>query len=106
MLLGRALLESGRATEAEAHFHACLVPKRKKRQILLDKDSMRVSMILLAEALVRQGRNEEALALVDGMEGFSFSSYAGDWTEYCHSLQEEIGKYERIYTSTLLDVVR
>jgi len=97
MLLGQRLLESGQVAEAEAYFRACLVPRGKERQILFDEDSMRVSMVLLAEALVRQGRKEEALAVVENMEGFS--SYRGDWTEYCHSLQEEISKYSHGYTT-------
>lgn len=87
LLLGQALLQSGRAAEAEAHFRACLNLRRKNRQILFGERFMMVSTIFLAEALVRQDQTEEALALVEDMEGWS--SYAGDWTEYCHSLQQE-----------------
>ena len=95
VLLGQALLESGRAAEAEAHFCACLVPGRKNPQILFGEDFVMMSTIFLAEALVRQGQTEEALALVEGMEGFS--SYVGDWTEYCHNLLEEIREYRETY---------
>jgi len=79
-LRGPTMLISGRAAEAEAHFRECIEePGPRGHPILLDEDCTLTSTALRAEAFAIQGRNEEALALVEGMKGWS--SYAGDWTE-------------------------
>lgn len=94
VLLGYALLKSGRAADAEAHFRECLEkPGRKGHISLLDEDSTGTSIISLAEALAIQGRTEEALGCANSI---AYSSYTGDWAEYCHSLQEEVRCYESV----------
>lgn len=48
-----------------------------------------------AEALLMQGRKEEAVALLESTGGRA--SYEGSWTEYQKRLQDEINVYESTY---------
>ena len=91
--LGRVLLESGQAAEAEAHICKCIEePGPDGRPILHTKWHIRLARAFRAEALLTQGRKEEALPLLESFDSRDFCEEG--WAGYYQTLQEGISQYD------------